>query len=79
MFFRVLIGLICLYSVAFGQTADVLLHPNEGQWDSKIHFKVDMRQGSILVNETGFAYFLTMKRDPQKIKKSIARHLGPNS
>lgn len=58
MFFRVLIGLMCLYSVAFGQTADVLLHPNEGQWDSKIHFKVDMRQGSILVNETGFAYFL---------------------
>jgi gliding motility-associated-like protein len=58
MVYRVLIGLMCLYSVAFGQAENVLLHPNEGQWDSKIHFRVDMRQGSVFVNETGFAYFL---------------------
>lgn len=58
MFFRVLIAVMCLYSVAFGQTENVLLHPNEGQWDPKVHFKVDMGQGSVLVNETGFAYFL---------------------
>lgn len=58
MFCRIFFTVICLYSVAFGQTEKVLLHPNEGQWDPKIHFVVDMHQGSVLINETGFAYFL---------------------
>ena len=58
MYCRIVFLVMCLYSVAFGQTGNILLHPNEGQWDPKIHFMVDMHQGSVLINETGFAYFL---------------------
>nr|WP_294857999.1 PKD domain-containing protein [uncultured Fluviicola sp.] len=58
MFCRVFLAVMCLYSVAFGQAENVLLHPNEGQWDSQIHFSVDLKQGSILINQTGFTYFL---------------------
>ena len=58
MFYRVFFMVICLYSVAFGQTEKVLLHPNEGQWDSQIHFSVDLKQGNLFINQTGFTYFL---------------------
>ena len=59
MFFRIFFLVMCLYSVAFGQTENVLLHPNEGQWDSQIHFRADMHQGNVLINQTGFTYFLS--------------------
>jgi gliding motility-associated-like protein len=58
MFYRVVLLVVCLYSVAFGQTDKILLHPNEGQWDSKIHYSVDISQGTIFLNQTGFTYFL---------------------
>ncbi|AEA43998.1 PKD domain-containing protein [Fluviicola taffensis] len=57
MFYRVAFLVICLYSVAFGQTGNILLHPNEGQWDSKIHYSVDINRGTIFLNQTGFTYF----------------------
>ena len=59
MFCRIFFLVMCLYSVAFGQTENVLLHPNEGQWDSQIHFRADMHQGNVLINQTGFTYFLS--------------------
>lgn len=58
MSFRVFLVVICLYSAAFGQSEKVLLHPNEGQWNPDLHFVVDMHQGTLMINQTGFAYFL---------------------
>ena len=36
----------------------VWMHPNKGQWDKRIGYKIDLEQGEMYVEKTGFTYFL---------------------
>lgn len=59
--------LTCLFSVfsLFSQESQVWLHPNKGQWDQEILYKVDAAQGSILLDQKGFTYFLNSASNHQ--------------
>lgn len=38
--------------------AQAWMHPNEGQWDDRIEYKVEMQVGEMLIEKDGFTYFL---------------------
>ena len=38
---------------------DVWMHPNEGQWDSRVEYKVDLALGELLIEKDGFTFNLT--------------------
>jgi len=46
--------LITLFS--YGQSDQVWLHPNRGQWDQRISYKVELNKGEMLLEPTGFTY-----------------------
>lgn len=52
---------------------EVWMIPNEGQWDDRIEYKVDLQMGEMLIEEDGFTYFLHNAK--QKIGHS---HEGEN-
>ena len=41
----------------YGQS--VWMHPNRGQWDDRIEYKVDLNMGEMLVEQDGFTYFFS--------------------
>lgn len=41
---------------------DVWLHPNAGQWDDKVHYKVEVAMGEMLIEADGFTYYLNDAR-----------------
>lgn len=43
-------------SISYGQ--DVWMHPNSGQWDSRILYKIDLSQGEMYIEEDGFMFNL---------------------
>jgi gliding motility-associated-like protein len=43
---------------AYVQGQDVWLHPNEGQWDERIEYKLDIDFGEILIEKDKFTYHL---------------------
>lgn len=43
----------------FAQSNHVLIHPNQGQWDNQILYKVELNNGEILLNNKEIAYVLT--------------------
>lgn len=48
--------LLLIASFAYGQTGQVWLHPNRGQWDSRISYKVELQQGAMFVGPKEFVY-----------------------
>jgi gliding motility-associated-like protein len=42
---------------ANGQGDQVWLHPNRGQWDDRIDYKVDLNRGEMLLEPKGFTYY----------------------
>ena len=34
------------------------MHPNEGQWEAPINYKIDLQMGAMLIEDDGFTYFL---------------------
>lgn len=51
------ITLLLFGCVSYAQDqSGVWLHPNEGQWDSRILYKVELKQGSFLVEKDRFTY-----------------------
>tara|TARA_B100000508_G_scaffold137355_2_gene131748 strand:+ start:33696 stop:37580 length:3885 start_codon:yes stop_codon:yes gene_type:complete len=51
--------LLAFFSGAYSQNSDgVWLHPNKGQWDSKILYKVELQNGSFYVEKDRFTYDL---------------------
>ena len=46
--------LLCTYVQGQG----VWMHPNEGQWDDRIEYKLDIDYGEILIEKDGFTYHL---------------------
>lgn len=55
---RIAITFACfsVFPVVFSQQQAILLHPNKGQWDSKIDYKIGLNQGELLLNNEGFTY-----------------------
>lgn len=43
----------------------VWLHPNQGQWDNQIRYKVDLQDGSMFITDQSFTYFLNNLKDLQ--------------
>src|SRR5688572_13742663 len=41
----------------YGQGEQVWLHPNRGQWDNRIDYKVDHNRGEMLLEPKGFTYY----------------------
>ena len=48
--------LLLLASFAYGQKGQVWLHPNRGQWDSRISYKVELEQGAMFIGPKEFVY-----------------------
>jgi gliding motility-associated-like protein len=44
------------FLLCFSQEDGVWLHPNKGQWDSEIFYKVDLVNGSMHVEQNAFSY-----------------------
>lgn len=38
---------------------EVWLHPNAGQWDDRIEYKVELQEGEMLIEKNGFTYFFS--------------------
>lgn len=51
-----LFGILLLTLSAFGQDDRVWLHPNKGQWDARIQYKVELSQGAMYVGNREFSY-----------------------
>lgn len=45
---------VCLSALAQG----VWMHPNRGQWDGRVRYKVELQQGEMLLENNGFTYHL---------------------
>lgn len=54
------ISLVVIFSVLlfalFGQDETVWIHPNKGQWDTRIQYKVDLNSGEMLLEKNSFTY-----------------------
>jgi hypothetical protein len=54
------VSLVVIFSVLlfalFGQDPTVWLHPNKGQWDTRINYKVDLNSGEMLLENNSFTY-----------------------
>lgn len=51
---------IAILVLSFGGNAqDVWLHPNAGQWDDRVEYKVELDLGEMLVEKDKFTYHLT--------------------
>ena len=37
---------------------EVWMHPNAGQWDDRIEYKVELHMGEMLIEKDGFTYYL---------------------
>ena len=42
--------------LVFAQNEQVWLHPNRGQWDERISYKVELDNGSFLIEPRGFTF-----------------------
>lgn len=51
-----IVCLVLLPLFAFGQGNQVWLHPNRGQWDDRISYKVELESGEMLIEPKGFTY-----------------------
>lgn len=61
MFRWCIIALVLLHFDLLGQGEQVWLHPNRGQWDERINYKVDLFSGEMLIENKGFTYFFYEK------------------
>jgi gliding motility-associated-like protein len=59
---RLLIGFIFLLHALTGQgqeVHDVWFHPNRGQWEEHVRYKVELQKGAFYVEKDGFTYDFT--------------------
>jgi len=55
---RLISLIILLLFSSYGVSQEVWLQPNEGQWDNRIEYKVDLQMGEMLIEKDGFRFFL---------------------
>lgn len=58
LYLPILFSLSFLFS-AFTQNDIVWMHPNQGQWDSRIEYKVELSAGEMYIEKDGFLYYLS--------------------
>lgn len=85
-----LIGVLILFCAqVFGQ--DFWMHPNKGQWDNRIEYKLEADLGELLIEKDGFTYNLTdikisrhqhedesHEDNPIKYQTIISKFIGSN-
>ncbi|MBL4862803.1 MAG: gliding motility-associated C-terminal domain-containing protein [Crocinitomicaceae bacterium] len=49
---------VLITSLQWVYTQEVWMHPNAGQWDDRIEYKVDLQMGEMYIEKDGFTYFL---------------------
>jgi len=47
-----------LFASVFAWGQDIWMHPNAGQWDSRILYKVDLNEGDMFIEKDGFTFYL---------------------
>lgn len=52
----ILIVLLSFFSVAFAQEELVWIHPNKGQWEDVIKYRVDLANGKMYIETDGFTF-----------------------
>src|SRR6218665_307699 len=50
----VMLSVLCLNCAK----AQVWLHPNRGQWNKEVLYKVDLNEGNLFLDKNGFTYLL---------------------
>lgn len=50
--------ILFISSSLYGQDSDVWMHPNKGQWESEILYKIELNQGAMFIENDGFTYAL---------------------
>ena len=51
----------CILATLFGlntSAQDVWMHPNAGQWDDRIEYKIELTQGDLFIEKDGFTFYL---------------------
>lgn len=55
------LAILCFFmsiSCVFAWGQDVWMHPNAGQWDDRIVYKVELTQGDMYIEKDGFTFYL---------------------
>lgn len=84
--------LFCLFSTLSVWCQDVWIHPNKGQWNEKIQYKLDMSMGELLLSDNEFVFNLSNEKqimrdhhhgdevhDHEILKQNVIRSRFPNS
>ena len=70
---RLLAVMFFSFSLSLALNAqEIWMQPNEGQWDERIEFKVDLQMGEFLIENGGFTYFLNNSK--QKFNHSHVKN-----
>ena len=46
------------FSSSFAWGQDIWMHPNAGQWDDRIVYKIDLNEGDMYIEKDGFTFYL---------------------
>ena len=69
--------LLCLFFCSvFGQDEGIWLHPNRGQWDSPILYKVELNSGEMFIEKNGFTYALNDFKSQMSHKHTDKEHVS---
>ena len=49
---------LILFASSFAWGQDIWMHPNAGQWDDRIVYKVELTQGDMFIEKDGFTFYL---------------------
>ncbi len=49
---------LILLSSVFALGQDIWMHPNAGQWDDRIVYKIDLMEGDMYIEKDGFTFYL---------------------
>ena len=55
------------------------MHPNNGQWETPINYKIDLQLGAMFIEDDGFTYFLNNSKNrhnhTHSANKNAAEHV----
>lgn len=49
---------LMLFAGNFAWGQDIWMHPNAGQWDNRILYKIDLNEGDMFIEKDGFTFYL---------------------
>jgi len=70
--------ILCILLVFAGSlelfAQEVWMHPNAGQWDDRIEYKVELTSGEMYIEKDGFTYYLTNAKSKHNHDHEIKGH-----